>query len=492
MLTKSDFMKFLQCPKALWLGKYRKDLIPKVDANQQVIFDNGYLVQDYAYKLFPEGKSAILEEGSFNEQLNYTKQLISQKTKVIYEATIATRDLWCRADILVYNESTELYDLYEVKSGTSIKDENLYDITFQMIAFREAGIKIGNYSAIYVNNEYVKHGDIDPKGLLTIENVNDSIKELENETRGKMDIALSILNKKNIEPNVRILKQCHNPYECPFIDYCWKNIPEESIYELGKLSEDTLNVLLDKNVLLIKDIPEELLGDFRNILYYKTITDTNPIIDKNGIKEEIEKIKYPIYFIDYETYSPAVPIIDGYRPYQRIIFQYSLHIQKTPDSELEHHYFLAKELKDPTRELAQSLKDLDNGNGSYISWNEVFEKGCNKEMGERDSMFTEYFQSVNDRMIDLIVSFRKGYCWHREFKGSASIKKVLPVLVPELSYSELDIHEGGTASNKWFEMVSEKTPQEERDKIYNNLLTYCGLDTMAMVRILEKLKEIAK
>ncbi len=244
--------------------------------------------------------------------------------------------------------------------------------------------------------------------------------------------------------------------------------------------------------MLIKDIPEELLGDFRNILYYKTITDINPIIDKEGIKEEIKKIKYPIYFIDYETFSPVIPLIDGYRPYQRIIFQYSLHIQRTPDSELEHHYFLAKELKDPTRELAQSLKDLDDGNGSYISWNEVFEKGCNKEMGERDPMFTEYFKSVNDRMIDLIIPFRKGYCWYREFKGSASIKKVLPILVPKLSYSELDIHEGGTASNKWYEMVSEKTPQEEKDKIYNNLLTYCGLDTMAMVKILERLKIIAE
>ncbi|MEI6288359.1 MAG: DUF2779 domain-containing protein, partial [bacterium] len=180
----------------------------------------------------------------------------------------------------------------------------------------------------------------------------------------------------------------------------------------------------------------------------------------------------------------------GYRPYQRMTFQYSLHVLEAPGGALKHYAYLAKDWKDPSRELAKDLREKITTKGTVIAWNMSFEKGCNSEMAERYPEFLLFFEDINNRMFDLMQTFKKGYYVHKDFHGSASIKKVLPVLVPELSYADLNIHEGGTASNKWGEMIKLETPQEVKDSIYENLLKYCELDTLAMVRILDKLMKL--
>jgi hypothetical protein len=275
-----------------------------------------------------------------------------------------------------------------------------------------------------------------------------------------------------------------------FKEYCLQGIPPKSIYSIiGKLSEKTINKLLDDGILEIENIPEEYITE-RFSKHFHAIKYDVVSIDKEEIKNELNQIKYPIYFLDYETYALPIPIFDGYKPYQNIVFQYSLHIQKSADSKLEHHAYLAKSLTDPTRELAESLKKLIGKDGTTMAWNMGFEKNCNKGMGERAKEYAEFFKDINERMYDLMAVFKKGFYIHKDFLGSASLKKVLPVLVPSLSYGELNIHEGMTASNSWYEMVSEKTAEKRRKEIYDDLLKYCRLDTLAMVEILKELKKI--
>ena len=194
--------------------------------------------------------------------------------------------------------------------------------------------------------------------------------------------------------------------------------------------------------------------------------------------------------IDYETFGPAAPLFDGYRPYQRIVFQYSLHVKKSPDADLEHYEYLCREIKDPTSELAVSLRNAVGPQGSFISWNKSFEIGCNNEMGARCSQCADFLNSINDRMYDLMQCFKKGYYVHKDFKCSASIKKVMPVLVPNLSYKKLNIQEGGTASESWLKVTDSKINQDERDKLARDMLDYCQLDTLAMVEILEVLNKL--
>jgi len=491
MLTKSDFLKYIQCPKYIWLYKHRKDLLTEeIDENLQRIFDEGYRVETYAYKLFPGGVDA--QVNGFKESIAKTKELMSAKTSIIFQPTISSKDLFCRADIIKLNKDGKSWDIYEVKSATQIKNINIYDLSFQKICFESKGYKIGKSHIVIINNQYVRQGEIDPKKLLRTEDITADIALMEEGTKLEIKKALEVIEQKE-ESNMRILKQCRSPYECTFLDYCWKDLPKKSIYSIaGGLTEKKLNILIDEGILEIKDIPENMITKKAALRQYHAEKYDEIHIEKENIKDELAQLKYPLYFLDYETFSPVIPLFNGYRPYQRMIFQYSLHVQEKPGKELKHYAYLAKGWEDPSEGLAKDLKENTGATGSFISWNMGFEKGCNTEMGERYHEFLEFFEDVNNRMFDLMNIFRKGYYVHKDFYGSASLKRVLPVIVPDLSYGNLEIQEGMSASNKWREMIDPKMDKKQAEEIYNNLLKYCELDTLAMVRILKELVKILK
>lgn len=491
MLTKSDYIKYLQCKKYLWLNKLRPELLPEeTDDNLKRTFESGFEVEEYAYKLFPEGVNVKI--GDIEEAKLKTRKLIKDNTPVIFQATISGRRLFCRSDIIRFNQLSNNWDIIEVKSATEVKDIYIDDLAFQKICYEEAGLSVGRTLVLYINNEYVKSGDINPNELLNEVDVTTEVNDKIEETRLEIDNALKVLQIRD-EPEIQVLRQCNNPYSCPFIPYCWKDFPDHSIYSIaGALGRKKLEALLDEGVMEVKDIPEELLTNDKLKKHHYVVSNNVVHIEKDNIEKELGVIEYPIYYLDYETFAPVIPIIDGYRPYQRIVFQYSLHIQESPDSELKHFYFLAKDLRDPSVEMAKTLAERIGKTGSVIAWNMGFEKGCNTEMGERAPEYQQFFEDINNRMYDLMHVFKKGFYVHKEFHGSASLKKVLPVVVPELSYGELDISEGMTASNSWGDMVTKDMSQEEMDKIYNDLLEYCELDTLAMVRILERLNLLIK
>ena len=481
MVTKSDYIRYLQCLKLAWLNKNKPELISQEIKNSLAdVMEEGYEVEKYAYKLFPEGRIAINEKN--------TKELMKEGG-IIFQPTITDGELYCRADIISYDKDNKSWDIFEVKSSTQKKSIHEYDLSFQKFVFEKAGHKVGKLNLVHINNEYIKNGEINVKELFKIENITNEVDELSQETKEQVAVLSKILKNKN-EPSVRPVKQCDNPYECMFKEYCLQGIPPKSIYSIvGKLSEKTINKLLNDGILEIEKIPEEYITE-KFSKHFHAIKYDVVSINKEEIKNELNKIKYPIYFLDYETYAFPIPIFDGYRPCQNIVFQYSLHIQKSADSKLEHYAYLAKNLADPTKELAESLKKLIGKKGTVIAWNMGFEQGCNKDMGERAKEYAEFFRDINERMYDLMAIFKKEFYIHKDFLGSASLKKVLPVLVPNLSYKKLNIHEGMAASNSWHEMISEETAEKRKKEIFDDLLKYCRLDTLAMVEILKELRKI--
>jgi hypothetical protein len=489
-LTKSSYLKFLQCPKALWLYKFRPELKPKeTDPALQRRFDEGYYVESFAYQLFPGGVNAE-EDDDLAKTISNTTRLLQEKPPAIFQAAVSSGGLFCKSDIIVYNAKSKKWDIYEVKSSTGVKDVHLPDLAFQKLCFEQAGVAIGRTYLVHINNEYVRQGEIAPDQLLTITNITWEVDELLPDTRLNIKDAQKVYALK-AEPQARILKQCSSPYECDFIEYCWKDVPPESIYDLaGKLSEENISLLLDQGIIKLKDIPEAMVTSARARRHYQAVKTDQIHIDKQAIKEELSQLKYPLYFLDYETFSPAVPLFDGWRPYQPITFQYSLHVQTAPGAPLVHHSFLAKEWQDPSEALAKELRKVIGKKGSVIVWNMSFEKARNSELGERCPEYEAFFNSLNERIVDLMLVFKKGYYVHRGFEGSASLKCVLPVLVPKLSYEELNISEGGTASESWREMIDPETTKAESNAIYNDLLQYCELDTKAMVEILGKLQAL--
>ncbi|MFH0923612.1 MAG: DUF2779 domain-containing protein, partial [Candidatus Falkowbacteria bacterium] len=293
-----------------------------------------------------------------------------------------------------------------------------------------------------------------------------------------------------VEPEVRIVKQCNNPYPCMFIQYCWKDIPEHNIYNVYP-TEKEIHRLLDDNIVDLADVPAGVITKDKYKRYYEANQADKVLIDKPAIKAEIAKYEYPLYYLDYETNAPGIPIFDGYRPYQRMTFQYSLHVQEKLGGEVKHYEYIADKDEDPSPGLAESLSKLIGPKGSVIAWYKSFEAGCNTEMGERYPEYVNFFNDINSRLLDLMEFFSNGYYVDKGFFGSASLKKVLPVFVPHLSYNELNIQEGMAASDSWPILIGSDLDEQEKKDLKNDMLKYCELDTFALVKILEKLTNLA-
>lgn len=481
MLSKSDYLRYLQCKKCLWLYKHRKDLKPEPSASQEAIFEQGYEVENYARKLFPNG---VEIEDVFSDGDKKTQELIKQGIEVIYQASVMAEGLWVMADIFVKNG--DKWDIYEVKSSSEVKKEHIADLCFQKIAFEKGGLPIGDTYLIHINNKYVRNSEINSHELLAIENVTERVENLRSSVETDIPNAMELAEEPS-EPTVRILQQCKKPYECPFIEYCFREIPDYSVYNISRIKENKLNDLLDMNIMEVHDVPDGFPLSTAQENQVLAAKKREPIIEPEQIKNILDSLPYPLYFLDYETIAPAIPIYAGTSPYQQVCFQYSLHVLRDRDSELEHYEYLGDGSGYPVPELLKNMNHDIEAGGTVIVWNKSFEMSRNKEMAIMHPEYADFLYSVNERVFDLMEIFSKQNYVHPEFKGRCSIKKVLPVLVPELSYKDLEIQEGGSASLKWLNIARGQIAGEEKDQVLKNLLKYCELDTLAMVRIWEEL-----
>ena len=494
MLSKSNFINFLQCRKRLWLEKFKPELKEQIDEQTQRLFDQGYAVEAYAEMLFKGGVCAKTDD--FFDDERKTRELVKEGHKTIFQPTVyakakpgdAKPQLLVRGDIIKFNPKAKAWDIYEVKSGSNIDEEYITDLAFQKIVFESAGYKINKTYLAHINKNYVKNGPIEPKKLILIEDVTADVKEEMKQVRKDIPLALAVLKEKD-EVQVKILRQCD---DCPFFDYCWKDIPDYSVYDLARTSKSKLEQLLDMGIMKIKDIPDDFPLSKAAELQVLAEKTQKPYIEKENLADAISGLKYPLYFLDYETtFMVAIPLWDGTKPYQQVPFQYSLHVARSPGKKLEHYEFLAKGKDNPVPELLAHLKqDIDTDKGTVIVWNKMFEMGKNKEMAAMYPKYKKFLESVNSRVFDLMEPFMYQYYVDPGFEGDYSLKVVLPILAPELSYDKLEIGNGGTAALSWYKMNFGGLKAAEQKKIYKNLLTYCKLDTYAMVRILEVVREM--
>ena len=240
----------------------------------------------------------------------------------------------------------------------------------------------------------------------------------------------------------------------------------------------------------IDDIPDNFELSPKQKQQVNVHKQRTPFIDYKSITRELESLKYPLYFFDYETYAAAIPIFKGFCPYQQAPFQFSLHIVYGPESSPIHFEYLHELNSDPSLDIIQKLQEFIGSIGTIIVWYKSFEQKINTELAKRFPKHKEFLRDLNNRIYDLMNIFEKQMYIHSKFKGKTSIKKVLPVLVPELSYQELEIREGTAAASKWFSMTYDHLTSIEKQKIAHSLRMYCGLDTYAMYAIWKHLMHI--
>ena len=491
ILSKSSFIAGLQCEKRLYLYKNGRRFgieRDEINAGTQARFDTGTDVGILAQGLFPGGVDASpANPWEYQKSVALTGELIARGETVIYEACFQFDKVMVAMDILVKHEDG--WRAYEVKSSTEVKDVYRMDAAIQYYAITNGGVPLKDISIVFINNQYVKDGELDLQQLLTTESVLEDAKANQPAIPSQVRRFKSIVKSEEI-PEKEIGPHCSDPYGCEFAGNCWKHIPDYSVLNISNLGWDKRWELYNMGILKLEDIPKDYPMGNNQWMQVQSELNHETVINQEGIKSFLDGLNYPLYYLDFETFGNAVPVLDKSRPYQQLLFQYSLHIQKVPNGDCDHREYLAEtDGTDPRRGFVEQLIDDCGSAGDILVYSIGFERGKLHGLMELYPEFTTELSAIIARMKDLMIPFQQRHYYVPEMRGSYSIKQVLPALVPELTYKELAIQEGQTASNTFAAMMA-GTYSGDIEEVRYHLLEYCKLDTWAMVKILEKLNAL--
>ena len=483
LLSKSKYLNGLQCLRYLWLLFNEPAKIPAPDASTQHIFDEGHRVGELAKRLFPNGINIPIND--FTENLARTKELI-KSCKPLFEPGFFVDDIYSRLDILKPVGNDE-WDMVEVKGSTSVKDVNVHDVSFQRLCAERFGLKIRKCFIAHINNQYVKLGEIEPEKLFTTEDITVAVNDASIGIQGRIDAMFEIISSSEC-PDVSIGSHCNQPYACP-VASCWESLPEHHVFQLyrggRKCSE-----LFSQGILRVKDIPKGFKLSEPQRIQKDCVISGTPHINKIAIKDFLGRLQYPLHYFDFETISPMLPIYEGTRPFQRIPFQFSLHLVGQANSKPVHYSFLAEGSDDPRLKLLSVLKGVFKDSGSVVVYNQSFEKSVLQELGEAFPRFRGFVDDLCGRLVDLYTPFREFNYYHPIQKGSASIKEVLPAVTGK-SYKGMPIANGDDASLAFLRLVCDDISDEGRARLRADLERYCGLDTEGMLLIVDRLRALS-
>lgn len=483
VLSKSEYMMYLKHPAWLWVKKHDKSKLPPVSAELQARFDSGHEFEQYAEAHFPDGTTVGFNNfGEYIAMPARTEQALKDGAKTLFQGRFENGQITCICDVVRMVGDSEL-DLYEIKSSTGAKLDHILDLAFQVTVLESCGYRVRDVYVMHVDSSYVRDGEVDGKQIVATTDVTENVKKELHRTARNIKDAIEVMeNSEMPDPS---------PARCKLNSLeewleVYKNIipvPEGSVYELCRLNTDTLRLIEEQGITKIADIPVELVEAKQQRWQIEALKKGEPIYDEPALRKFLAGLEYPLYFFDYETLGSVVPYFDGTRPYQQLPFQYSLHVLESPTAELKHMGYLHSDNTNPAKPLSETLKSQIGGKGTVLTWNMSFEKGCNTLLGNILPEYEKFYEDLNGRINDLMLPFKNGLYVDARFGGSASIKNVLPVLVPKLSYKELGIQEGGSAQRSWMDAVLYGTRAGEKDQILKDLEEYCKLDTLAMVEI---------
>jgi hypothetical protein len=482
-LSKTDYLEGLRCPKLFWLRRNRPELAAAPDAQTEYLFATGHRVEEYARQMFPGG--VLIGSGPFSHLLAETENAMASDALYLYEATFANDQMVCRTDVL-HRWDERRWNLGEVKMCTQQKPEHVDDIAFQVCCLQGCGHPVERCHLIHINRDYTRHGGIDPHALFAAV---DLTREVKLEVRNIPDKVKNLIRlaRETVAPNQNIGSHCKSPGRCPFYGHCHADIPSGSIYELPYANK-IIPFLLARGIHKLEDIPLTFPLSQRQAALVQSARTRQPVVNTSAIKECLKQFNYPHAFLDFETINfCCVPPYEDSSPFERLPFQFSVHIQRSKDEALRHFQFLPETSTDPRLRICEELIEILGDSGSVIAWNAPFEISVLKCLAKRFPQYSGQLNSIISRVVDLIVPFRSGAYTDYRFCGSASLKKVLPILVPSLTYTGMAINRGDDASLCFQRFVDGKITNTEWASMRRDLLAYCELDTKAMVRILDYL-----
>lgn len=492
VISKTDYLEYRECKMNAWMKIHEPDVYKKFPPSEfdQLLMKSGGEVENVARGLFPDG---ILIRGRDAIAQATTLSYIESKQAVLFQAVFQHGGFLAATDVLEYDLKTQAYNLYEIKSKSKIDEKvHYHDAAFQVNLLENCGIKINKVFLIHLNKEYKRFGTLEIDKLFTIIDVTETVKAICEEVSLEMQSAIKYLSQKELpQGNCECVYKGRSSH-CTTFTHINQDIPSYSVHNLSRISAKKLQELIDSGIYTIDAIQDDskYTPNQRNQIRVQKTAKT--IVDKDVIARELKNLQFPLYFIDYETYDAAIPRHDGHSPYTQIPFQFALYVLESPDAEPQLLEFIYTDKENPDKHFANAMRKHIGDKGHIIVWYAPFESTRNKELRERIPEMYDFLTSVNNRIYDLMEIFSKQYYVHKGFLGKSSIKNVLPVMVPTLSYKELDIRNGGSASERWNRLNTEDLTDQEKEKIITDLKEYCGLDAYAMYAIWKELYKLTQ
>jgi len=478
-LSKSRFITGLQCHKQLWWRVHEPgapELAPR--AEQQALFDQGHLVGAKAREHFPGGVLVDAHYSDFPGRIAQTRAALEGQAPAIFEAAFSVDDVFVAVDVL---ERTERgWTIVEVKSSMSAKDQHIPDAAIQMQVLRGLGLEVDRVEIMHLNRE-CRFPDL--RNLFVRADVTDDVEAALHDAQWASTAQLRML--EGSLPEVATGPHCETPYRCPFHERCWPVAPRHhvrTLYRIGRRAE----ALESQGLVTIQDLPADL--ELTSIAErQRRAVQENRLIVETSLRDALAAVTYPCAVLDFETVQLAIPVWNGCRPYEQVPVQFSCHVV-TGQDDTTHHAWLADGAGDPRPEIAARVVEACRGASVVVAYNASFERAILGQLAEAVPEQAAALADIEARLVDALALVRDNV-YHPDFGGSFSLKAVLPALVPGMGYDGLEIANGGLASLKLRRLMFDSdVPPAERERTREALRQYCAVDTLGVVRLLERLR----
>ena len=478
-LITAKYLNGIHCLKRLWYEEKHPENASPLSLSQQRLYDQRKAIKTRAYSQFPEGVHIDAENPDV--AVRQTETAMRRGESCLFNAAFRSNGAFVRCDILQKEEKG--WRIIEIKASKRVKKEHLLTLALQNYILDRSDVPI-SATQLMLLNEACVYPDL--SDLFVFQDVTDTVNFLKWDVPGYLSTFKTTLHR-DVEPNVLIGKNlCNQPHRCPYKTSCWTFIPKNSVFTIPKIKDPEATLLAENGIFHLSDLPSDFPLTPAQSTYVDSVLENKPAIDRVAIRQALATLQYPIHFLDFEADRPAVPRLDGFKVYEEFPFQYSCHILHA-DGVVTHHEYLHTDISDPRLPLLQSLLAHISDRGSIVVYNRSFERRILKNLAESFPEYASALQSIIKRLWDQLMVLRKHY-EHPDFCGSKSLKTVLPVLVPSLSYKSLAIQQGGDAPAVWNLMLSANS-ETEKQEWNRRLRAYCKLDTLAMVEIHRVLQE---
>lgn len=484
-ITASDYLLYRRCPRSLHLRLSGQQVPSQFEADRLYpVASERSRVRELARKRFPRGEDAgplpeVAGDDPVAEAAPNNRPLFD--ARCYYPPFDATADVW-------YPAKPDGMAALLVREGTSVKEAYLREAAFLDYCFAGCGEAPRRVLLLHVDKNYERSAGLDLDALLVERDLSGRVRRMRDEIEAELEALRAELDDDPTLARYRDVL-CDRPQSCPV---CSRDLPEVDLDHVTSLHRGgpLVAALLEEGITSISDVPIDRLVHPRQEIQRRTLIERRPHVDAAQLRDFLDRLRYPVCYLDFEATSTAVPPFDGVKPWEHVPYLYSLH-REYADGSIDHRSFLTEPGTDGRVAMLERLLADAAECGALVVYSAGFERGILQRLAQLVPERAEAVERLAGRIVDLLEPFHQFVYYHHEQRGKVSLKTVLPVLTSH-DYSREAVQDGYTANLAYRYLAESPSVDEDaRARLLADLSSYCAMDTMAMVHIVQELRRVA-